>query len=78
MQDASIQRRDDSTGDSGEYRVVFSSQPEAGPGQPQGRMARTILKRKRERNLVIPFMILVLMDFMIILLLWIVYEAVRI
>lgn len=33
-------------------------------------------RKKKSRDMAIPFMILVLMDFMIVLLLWIVYEAV--
>jgi len=82
MQDASIQARDGSMiQDSGDYtRVVFSSQsPETVPEQSHEHTERRILKKKKkDRNMAIPFMILILMDFMIILLLWIVYEAVRI
>ena len=40
------------------------------------RVAGERKKRKKNRDVTIPFMILVLMDFMIVLLLWIVYEAV--
>jgi len=80
LENASIQTRDDAAllQDSGEYGgVVFSSQPsEVVPVQLQE--CRILKKKKKSRNMAIPFMILILMDFMIILLLWIVYEAVRI
>jgi len=82
LQGTSIQARDESImQDSGDYsRVVFSSQPpETIREQSQDHMQRRILKKKKKgRNMAMPFMILVLMDFLIILLLWIVYEAVRI
>ena len=81
MQDVSIQARDDSMiQDSGDYsRVMFSSQPPETVPESHEHMERRILKKKKkDRNMAIPFMILILMDFMIILLLWIVYEAVRI
>ena len=80
LENASIQTRDDAAllQDSGEYGgVEFSSQPsKVVPVQSQER--RILKKKKKSRNMAIPFMILILMDFMIILLLWIVYEAVRI
>ena len=71
--DVSIQNRDDATRRNGDESqpLIFN------PSQSGGVTAeRTERKRKRNRDMAIPFMILLLMDFMIILLLWIVYEAV--
>ena len=69
--DVSIQNRDGvitRVGDENEPMML-------GPSQPVSNAAER-KKRKKNRDVTIPFMILVLMDFMIVLLLWIVYEAV--
>ena len=68
--EVSIQNRDDvvtGAGDESEPMVLGSSRPVSSPAEK---------KWKKNRDVTIPFMILVSMDFMIVLLLWIVYEAV--
>lgn len=67
--DVSIQNRDDvvSRGDDDQPVILNPSQPAS---------AERTKRRKKSRDMTTPFMVLVLMDFMIILLLWIVYEAV--
>ena len=66
--DASIQNNDDVIG-----RVEDENEPMLFGAS---RVAGERKKRKKSRDFTIPFTILVLMDFMIVLLLWIVYEAV--
>ena len=66
--DVSIQNRDDRVADENEPMVLGRSRPVGSAAERK--------KRKKNRDVTIPFMILVLMDFMIVLLLWIVYEAV--
>ena len=66
--DASIQNNDDVIG-----RVEDENEPMLFGAS---RVAGERKKRKKSRDVTIPFTILVLMDFMIVLLLWIVYEAV--
>ena len=71
--DTSIQNRDDIRIRGGyENRpVMLGASQTAIPAE-----GMIVGQRRKKRDMSIPFMILVLMDFMIILLLWIVYEAV--
>jgi len=71
--DTSIQNRDDViVGEDGDDRQAM-----LGPSRSMTPAERILAAKKRKkRDMSMPFMILVLMDFMIVLLLWIVYEAV--
>ena len=66
--DVSIQNRDDIVSGADDPTMLGSSRPISSAPERK--------KRKKKRDVTIPFMILVSMDFMILLLLWIVYEAV--
>ena len=70
-EDVSIQNRDDRiTMDDGANEPLMS-------GAALQHVSDAAKRRKSKKNhAIIPFVILVLMDFMIVLLLWIVYEAV--
>lgn len=74
--DVSIQSRDDvitRVGDEGEPVILNPSQSVTTVVAEQMPERK---RKKRTRDMAYPFMILILMDFMIVLLLWIVYEAV--
>ena len=75
--DSSVQNRDDVAGRQSDEDEPLLLSPSQITSINAERMAISQRKRrKKNRDVTIPFMILLSMDFMIILLLWIVYEAV--
>lgn len=75
--DSSVQNRDDIVRRSSDEEEPLLLSPSHRTSINAERMAIAQRKRrKKNRDMAIPFMILLSMDFMIILLLWIVYEAV--
>ena len=75
--DSSVQNRGDIVGRGSDEEEPLLLSPSHRTSINSERMAIAQRKRrKKNRDMAIPFMILLSMDFMIILLLWIVYEAV--